>query len=302
VEGWQWGCETMKSQFVVPKSPGRGGRRPKELVLAQSTGISDRPLIDKCATLAHTPQRWRVGDCQPPAVANSSCCLGVWSLLFSVEGWLMKSLKYCLGVMTALSITFAGSLATANGNLLINPGFEDPITMDGPPFVGSWEGFVSGAAATSANSSTMPLTGAQSLELTINATVNQFAGAFQDVPGLTAGQDGTFSGWHKQVSGDSGGIEIRIEWRDSVGDVEISRTPNFVPSPGASYEEFSLTAAVPSGADTARVVYAIQSFGGALNQQVFVDDTSFTIIPEPASIVLFGVAGMTLLTRRHRGL
>ncbi len=174
--------------------------------------------------------------------------------------------------------------------------------MDGPPFVGSWEGFTSGAAATSSNSTTMPRNGAQSLELTIDATLNQFAGVFQDVPGLIAGQEGTFSGWHKQVNGDSGGIEIRIEWRDSVGDVEISRTPNLIPSPAADYEEFSLTAMVPAGADTARVVYAIQSFGGALNQQVFVDDTSLTTIPEPASIALFGIAGMTLLTRRRRGL
>jgi hypothetical protein len=195
---------------------------------------------------------------------------------------------------TCILIAVAATLVASNlaeANELVNPGFEDPITSDGPPFVGSWEGFVSGADALSQNSSTMPLSGAQHLELAINNEANQFAGAFQDVPGLNAGQVGTFGGWHKLVSGDSGGIEIRIEWRDSVNNVEISRTPNHVPTPGSDYEPFSLTAAVPVGADLARVVYAIQSFGGALSQHIFVDDTSFTIVPEPAAITLLGLSG-----------
>lgn len=204
-----------------------------------------------------------------------------------------------LFALVVLSVALAGSAASAN--LFTNPGFEDPITMDGAPFVGFWEAFTSGAAATSQNSATMPLTGDQSLELTIDATTNQFAGVFQDVPGLVPGQLGTFGGWHKQVAGDPGGIEIRIEWRDSVGDVEISRTPNFVPTPGSDYETFSLSDTVPAGADSARVVYAIQSFGGALNQQLFVDDVSF-VIPEPASVVLCGLVGSVMLWRRQRRL
>ena len=32
-------------------------------------------------------------------------------------------------------------------NLLVNPGFEDPITSDGPPFVGFWEAFNGGGGA-----------------------------------------------------------------------------------------------------------------------------------------------------------
>jgi hypothetical protein len=123
------------------------------------------------------------------------------------------------------------------------------------------------------------------------------------VVGLAAGQTGTFSGWHL-LNGDSGGIEIRIEWRNSGSNTEISRTPTFAPTPGSSYESFSLSAAVPVGADSARVVYAIQSFGGALDQTVYVDDVSFVTdaveTPAPATLVLLGLGGLMMLVRRRR--
>jgi len=115
------------------------------------------------------------------------------------------------------------------------------------------------------------------------------------VPGLTPGDNVEFSGWHLSLL-DSGGIEIRIEWRDSVNDVEITRTPNLTPTPGAQYEPFSLPAVVPAGADTARVVYAIQSFGAGPNQLVRVDDLSF--VPEPASLALLSLGGLAMLRRR----
>lgn len=211
-------------------------------------------------------------------------------------------MKLSTALLIALGLGLVHS--TASANLLSNPGFEDPVTMDGPPFVGSWEAFTSGPFAVSRNSILMPRTGLQSLELGIDNQINSFAGVFQDVLGLAAGQVVNYSGWHLS-SLESGGIEIRIEWRDSVANMEIARTPNFVPSPGSSYEIFNLNAAVPLGADVARVVYAIQSFGGATNQLVYLDDFSLTTdaveTPEPATLGLLGLGGMMILfTRRRR--
>lgn len=213
-------------------------------------------------------------------------------------------------ITTALLIALTLGLvhSTASANLLANPGFEDPITVDGPPFNGFWEAF-SGSGdpfntnPLSRNSTAMPRSGLQSLELDIDNLNNNFAGVFQDVLGLAAGQTATWSGWHLLI-GDAGGIETRIEWRNSGTDTEISRTPNFVPTPGSSYEAFSLSAVVPAGADTARVVYAIQSFGSANNQTVYVDDVSFTTdaveTPAPATLGLLGLGGLMMLIRRRR--
>ncbi len=220
----------------------------------------------------------------------------------------MKS--YNLGpVAAALAVVaLCGSSAMAahlaNPNLLVDPGFEGTITTDGPPFVGSWEGFNAGGTSSADFTTTMPRNGAQSLELNISGDANLFAGAFQDAKfGFgAAGSMAWFSGWHKLV-GDAGGSEIRIEWRDSVANTEISRTPNLTTSPiGAGYEEFVVSAPVPAGANSARVVYAIQSFGGALFQQVFVDDVNFNVagIPEPASFALLGLASLALVGMRRR--
>jgi hypothetical protein len=99
------------------------------------------------------------------------------------------------------------------------------------------------------------------------------------------------------------GAELRIEWRNSGSNTEVSRTPNSTPVPTSAYSEFGLTAAVPAGADTARLVYAIQSFGpGATDSGIaFVDDVSFAVIPEPSTMALLGLGTLALVIRRRRG-
>jgi MYXO-CTERM domain-containing protein len=198
------------------------------------------------------------------------------------------------------TIALAAASFAASAGVLANAGFEEDITGDGPPFVGSWESFsldndqfTGGDIAFS--SEAMARSGLRSLELGITVA-NSFAGAFQDVDGLVAGQEWTFAGWHKSL-GEPGGTEIRIEWRDSVSDTEISRTANLTPTVGSDWEQFSLTSIVPDGADTARIVYAIQSFGGPIGQSVFVDDTSF--VPAPGALALLGLGGLTAARRRR---
>ncbi|HUF64293.1 MAG TPA: PEP-CTERM sorting domain-containing protein [Verrucomicrobiales bacterium] len=188
-------------------------------------------------------------------------------------------------------------------NLLINTGFEDPITIDGPPFVGFWEGFSGGAGSLAGNSTLMPRSGAQSLGLSIDNTVDTFAGVFQDVPGLISGTQYTFGGWHATPSSPLDlGVEIRIEWRNSVSNIEISRTPNLTPVPTAAYFPFNLTAAVPDGADTGRVVYAVQSFSTNPlgNGTVLVDDVSFDVIPEPSTALLLAIGALGLAGMRRK--
>jgi hypothetical protein len=213
-------------------------------------------------------------------------------------GWLLAAVAGC---------GLAASQAAA-ANLLANPGFEDPVTADGYPFVGSWEAFNGGAGTSSNNSATTPRSGAMDLRLSIATTANTFAGAFQDVPNLNPGQVVTFSGFHMTPSNPLDlGSEIRIEWRTNTNNdatsTEVSRTPNATPVATLNqYSPWSITAAVPAGAHVARVVYAIQTFGGGPthNGIVFVDDTSVTAVPEPAALGLFGIAVVCVCGRRMR--
>jgi hypothetical protein len=200
---------------------------------------------------------------------------------------------------TILSLSLAASAGAAN--LVVNGGFEDPVTSDGPPFIGFWEAFA-GAGAQSQNATTFPRTGLQSLQVSITLTPNTFAGAFQDVV-VSPGLEYTFSGWHASLNTSLDvGTEVRIEWRNSISDTEVARTPNLIPVPTSVYSLFELTAEVPAGADIARMVYAIQSFstnplGDGI---VYVDDISFALVPEPSSLILLGVGGLALVLMRRR--
>src|SRR5262249_42442878 len=132
------------------------------------------------------------------------------------------------------------------------------------------------------------------------------AGVFQDVP-ITPGVAYTYSGFHQSSDPNPNGYvtEVRIEWRSSAGGgSEISRN-QILPIAAPSYSPFSETATAPAGADTARVLYQIQTItntGPLMSGEVFVDDLSLTVAPEPGSLALLGAAIALGASRRRRGL
>jgi hypothetical protein len=207
----------------------------------------------------------------------------------------MKRLAMCLCALTLLGVNVAAA------NMFVDPSFENQITYDGPPFIGSWEGFSAGAGSEAINGTVMPRTGTLHLSLSIFGVENAFAGAFQDVV-VSPGTTYTFSGWHKTISNPLDlGVEARIEWRNSGTNAEVGRTPNLTTPPTSDYTQFMLSGLAPANADLARVVYAIQTFGPEPTNSgtVFVDDVFFGV-PEPGSIALAGIAGVGLLASRRR--
>lgn len=210
---------------------------------------------------------------------------------------IMKNKTKSMLAFGLASITFP---AAHGAGMLFDPGFEDTTSgnLDGDTgvTVGRWNPFSGGAPiyqTTTAN----PRSGAQNLRLTLEGVAGSFVGVAQDIS-VTEGEEVTYSLWHAAVNNDPNSIEIRIEWRDSVNNVEVARTGNSTPTVGPDYEFFSLTETVPAGADTARVVYAIQSFGGNATAQVDIDDVTF--VPEPSSSLLAALALLGLAARRRR--
>lgn len=215
----------------------------------------------------------------------------------------MKFARFALFVALTTAVSWCRH-ATAQ-NLLTDPSFENPAlyTADGPPFVGSWEAFNGGAGTSSQNDTVAPHSGARDAHLNITATNNSFAGFFQDVP-VVAGLPYTYSGFHQSADPNPAGYvtEARIEWRNSVSNTEVSRD-QILPIAGAQYTPFSETVTAPAGADTGRVVYAIQTFsdtGTSNTGNVFVDDVSMSLAPEPSTLALAGLGGLALLRARRR--
>lgn len=209
----------------------------------------------------------------------------------------MKQLAVC-GIAAILS---AVGLSAPAANVLVDPGFENPasLTFDGAPFVGSWEGFNNGGVNTTAYTGVNPRTGMLSVDLNLGSA-NGFAGVFQQYPAFP-GAAVTFSGWHALATGAvAGGSEIRIEFVNALGG-EVGRTGNLAPALTAdgTYVPFTQSGIAPAGTVGARAVYAIQSFGAGLTQNVFVDDVSLTVVPEPATALL-GLLGLAPLARRRR--
>ncbi len=198
--------------------------------------------------------------------------------------------------------------ASADAQMLADPGFEGTLDFDGADFTDGWEGFF-GTFSDPAGSpfsqfgSTDVRSGAQALETGVDSDAS-FAGAFTQVNGFTPGETIDFSVFATtpDATALTAETQIRIEFFDSAG-AFVSQTGNLTPVVTEMYTEFTQIGVVPDGADRARFVLALDSGGDFRgdNGVVYFDDASITVtpVPEPTAIALLATGG-TLLLRRRR--
>lgn len=198
-------------------------------------------------------------------------------------------MKRVLTLFVVLGLA-AGSVAQANE--LGNPGFE---ATDGPNDSSIWSEFAGNGI--SQNITVMPRSGAAHQELFVDGA-NGFAGVFQALTTpIGPGAIVTFTGYHKSLIQPFGATrELKIEW---TGSPQL-RVDSLGPI-GSGYEQFLLQGIAPPGTTGATITYAVSTFGAGQNTaHMYLDNFEVTVIPEPTSIALVGLAAIGLLVIHRR--
>ena len=207
-----------------------------------------------------------------------------------------------------VSLTFAAALVFAPAaahaaNLLVNPGFENPVLAGGdvPGAIG-WNAF--GAAFTI---KVAPHSGDNAFK-----TFGGTSGIFQDFA-AAPGQSWKGSAWILNPSFDAlAGAQIavaNIEWRDALDNLIAfkSGTPQVDASTpqgsgAAGYVQATVSDTAPAGTTKARFVLLTGAFAGPGGGAPFFDDASFELVPEPSAALLaiISLAGTLGLARGRR--
>lgn len=208
--------------------------------------------------------------------------------------------RTCVALL-ALTL-FASGSAIASANLLVNPGFENPVLGGGDVFGATgWTVFGGGTFTIKAS----PRTGDNAFK-----TFGVTSGAYQEFP-TSPGQQWQGGAWILNPSFDAmTGAQIaavNIEWRDAADGLL-----GFISSPGglnaaspqgsaaADYSYAPVAGIAPAGAAKARFVLLTGAFGAPGGGAPFFDDASFAVIPEPATALLGALAMTALVAVRRR--
>ena len=197
--------------------------------------------------------------------------------------------------LTVLGLLVASFAATNQGNaanLLLNPGFESGDFTSWTTVAGSNPVALT-VAATDPNSGTQHVSHVDPLNGGVN---NQNANSsISQTVAITAAEQGMdFSAfiWYKKVTGSAINLSLTADF-DTGTDVT-----NTLVSIGGGYTKFEITGTVPLTA-TSMTFTAFLDKQGSGKPEIFLDDASFSIVPEP-STALLGVLGLTALFRRRR--
>ena len=198
-----------------------------------------------------------------------------------------------------ITMFLAFSLSSVQGaNLLLNSGFESGgiRPASNQSLVGEWFTFNS-TGASAVRTGQNPETGDFHMGFGVFGA-DASSGIFQDVD-ILGGEILNFSGAHFGFFETE--VEVRLEYFNGDG-LEIGRSENFKPDVPSAYRRFSYDFDVSEDARRVRAVYAIQNFDTRGNGYTSLDNVRLSVVPEPSSVTLLGIAFLSLVGRRNRNI
>ncbi|QQE11574.1 PEP-CTERM sorting domain-containing protein [Planctomycetota bacterium] len=202
-------------------------------------------------------------------------------------------------LLTIAAMSVIALSATANANLLVNAGFEDGEAGGiNEVAIPGWTPWWDAGKVYDENEATpRPTFGDQALMFWWDT-----GGIFQDV--TIEGGDTLNWGVMAQTPSDDqstwNGL-CKMEFFNSadMGNMLAVEEIKFMPAeqPADEWVKISSTTIAPENADVARIVLLVTDWvDGAHGIVLF--DNAFIAVPEPASLVLLGLGGLTMLRRR----
>jgi|GEM_PF-2823712 len=192
---------------------------------------------------------------------------------------------------------FAAALATclftasASANLINNPGFND----NGGGLGEGWGSF--GAAGFN------DFFGGNPHASFFSDNIGNFGGVFQTGIGGTAGALYQFDLLDVRIeSNAAANYRFGLEFFQGDDATQISNTLVSIPlSPTGDGLSFSMQAAAPAGTVFVRPIIQFDNVTSTASGQenVFVFDTSLTVVPEPTTLSLLGLGALALIRRKR---
>lgn len=131
-------------------------------------------------------------------------------------------------------------------------------------------------------------------------------GAFQDFA-IGVGQSASASVFAQTLSGDkmSGGNRalLKLIYRDAANNDLLASESAFIDANTAPDTWFELTAslgAAPAGTDHGSVFLLFLQEADNAGGSTFFDDASVSVVPEPATLAILGLAGVAALRRKRK--